>query len=87
MAKKSKKSKKKEIDVLSYHLVPKMEILSESEKSRILKKYDITTEQLPKMRSVDPAVVALGANEGDVIKIERIDKTGKYFIYKVVKGK
>ncbi len=88
MAKKTKKAKtKKEIDVLSYHLVPKMEVLSESEKNRILKKYNITTEQLPKLRSGDPSVSALGANPGDVIKIERADETGKYLTYKVVKSK
>lgn len=75
------------MDVLSYHLVPKMEKLSESEKNRILKKFNITSDQLPKMKHNDPAIVALGAEAGDVIKIEREGKTGKYLAYKVVIGK
>ncbi|NYZ77336.1 DNA-directed RNA polymerase subunit H [Candidatus Micrarchaeota archaeon] len=76
------------MDVLSYHLVPKMEILGETEKNRILQKYGIeSTNQLPKLRPGDAAVAALGAKAGDVIKIHREDKTGKYAAYKVVKEK
>ncbi len=72
------------MDVLSYHLVPKMEIVSENEKNRILQKYEITPEQLPKMLTSDPSVIALGAKKSDVIKIYREDKTGKYLAYKIV---
>lgn len=85
MGKISKKTKdKKAVDVLSYHLVPKMEIVSENEKNRILQKYGITPEQLPKMLTSDPSVIALGAKKGDVIKIYREDRTGKYLAYKLV---
>lgn len=87
MVKKSKKAAKEEIDVLSHHLVPKMNVLSEAEKNRVLKKFEITEEQLPKFRHNDPAVVALKANLGDVIKIERDDGTGKYTAYRVVSKK
>lgn len=89
MVKKTKKSKKakKEIDVLSYHLVPKTEKLNESEKNRVLKKYGIRADQLPKVKSNDPVVAVLEAEIGDVLKIERVDETGKYLTYKVVKGK
>lgn len=88
MAKKTKKTKTtKEIDVLSYHLVPKMEKVDGAEKNRVLKKYGINSGQLPKIKINDPAVEALGAEVGDVIKVEREDKTGKYVAYKVVIGK
>jgi len=75
------------MDVLSYHLVPKMEKINESEKNRILKKYGINSSQFPKLKINDPAAVALEAEAGDIIKIEREDKTGKYLTYKVVVGK
>ena len=88
LVKKTKKTKtKKEIDVLSYHLVPKMEKVNEAEKNRILKKYGVSISQLPKLKINDPAVESLEAEVGDVIKIERQDKTGKYLTYKVVIGK
>ncbi len=64
-----------------------MEKVNESEKNRVLKKYEIESGQLPKMKSGDPEVEALGAEVGDVIKIQREDKTGKYLTYKVVIGK
>lgn len=88
MAKKTKKSAKKsdkeQVDVLSYHLLPKMAILSEAEKNRIIKKYRIEMDKLPVFRKNDPAVVALEAKPGDVIKIERDDGTGKYITYRAV---
>jgi len=84
LAKKTKKSAKEEMDVLSYHLVPKMEILSEAEKNRVLKKFGIGMGQLPRFKHNDPAVVALKAEPGDLIKIERDDGTGKYTAYRAV---
>ncbi len=72
------------MDVLSYHLVPKMEIIGEAEKIRVLKKYGIDENQLPRLRHNDPAVIALGAKPGDVIKIEREEITGRYNCYKIV---
>jgi DNA-directed RNA polymerase subunit H len=81
---KSKKEAKKEIDVLAHSLVPKMEIIKEDAVKRILEKYGITKEQLPKFRHNDPAVKTLEAEPGDVIKIEREDATGKYNVYRVV---
>jgi DNA-directed RNA polymerase subunit H len=85
--KSSKKSAKEHIDVLSYHLLPKMVILNEAEKNRILKKFGVGPGQLPLFRKNDPAVVALGAKPGDIIKIERDDGTGKYIAYRAVAPK
>ncbi|MEM2909309.1 MAG: DNA-directed RNA polymerase subunit RpoH/Rpb5 C-terminal domain-containing protein [Candidatus Bilamarchaeaceae archaeon] len=85
--KKSEKGKKKvmgELDVLSYWLMPKMEILSEDAKKRVLQRFGIVEDQLPKFKASDPAVRALGAKIGDVIQIERNDTSGKYYAYRVV---
>jgi len=72
------------VDVLSHHLVPEMKVLSEAEKAKVLKKYDITEDQLPKIFSKDPAAMALKAKAGDVIHIERNDGTVKHPGYRVV---
>ncbi len=61
-----------------------MKVLAEAEKTKVLKRYGISEDQLPKMFSKDPAAVALKAKAGDVIRIERNDGTGKYPGYRVV---
>lgn len=79
--------KKKEvptIDVLSHFLVPEMKIIDASEKTRLLSKFGVKEQQLPKMLSSDPAAIALKAVPGDVIRIERNDGTGKYIAYRIV---
>ncbi len=61
-----------------------MKVLGEAEKTKVLKRYGITEDQLPKMFSTDPAAVALKAKAGDVIRIERNDGTVKYSGYRVI---
>jgi DNA-directed RNA polymerase subunit H len=61
-----------------------MKVLAEAEKTKVLKKYGVTEDQLPKIFSTDPAAIALKATVGNVIKIERNDGTGKYPGYRVV---
>ncbi len=80
------KKKKQEIsiDVLAHMLIPEMKVLSEGEKTKVLNKFSINETQLPKIKSTDPAVVALKAEPGNIIKIQRDDGTGKYSTYKVV---
>ena len=76
---------KKELDILNHELVPKMEVLSESQKQKIKEEYSITEDgQFPKIKSTDPAVSALGANPGDLIKIHRKEHTGKVVYYRIV---
>lgn len=65
-------------------LVPEMKVLAEGDKSKMLKKFGIDETQLPKIYSSDPAVEALKAKTGDIIKIQRDDGTGKYITYRVV---
>jgi len=54
--------------------------LSEKESEKILKEYNLSKSQLPKILSTDPALPE-GCNPGDIIKIER--KGSKPF-YRVV---
>lgn len=59
---------------------PKHSKLSEKEVSELLKKYNISLVQLPKI-SIDDAGLPENCNIGDVIKIERKEeeKTNLYF--------
>lgn len=82
-------SKKKQIipvefDIFGHFLVPPMTIISETEKKNLLKKYGISEANLPKMKDSDPAAKKLGAQPGDVVKIERDDPTGKYNYYRLI---
>lgn len=76
--------KKKTIDVLSHELIPEMKVLSEGEKRNLLKKYSVEENQLPLIKHTDPAVKALNAEVGDVIRIRRSGETGEYLAYKIV---
>ena len=80
----AKKKPVSSIDVLSHNLVPEMKILEENQKKQVLKQYDVTSDQLPKILLNDPSVQALKAEAGDIISIEREDLTGKYKVYKLV---
>lgn len=74
-----------EYSVLDHEMVPKHEIMDESEVKSLLKKYKITLEELPKIKANDPAVVAIGAKVGDVLKITRKSPTGGIaFYYRLV---
>ena len=79
--------RKKEIptaDVLSHFLVSEMKVIGGSEKSKLLSKFSINEDQLPRMRCTDPEAAALKAVVGDIVKIESDDGTGKYTTYRVV---
>ena len=80
-----KKKDEKVIDVFSNHLVPTHEVITEKEKRALLKKYNISSKQLPKILKSDPAVKALGAKPGDIIRITRKnDLMGDVFYYRSV---
>ena len=79
------KKKPVDIDVLSHALVPEMKIVSsESEKKKILDKYNITERQLPRMNEKDAEAKALGAKIGDIISMQRKDLTNTYTAYRIV---
>ena len=70
-----KKEEEKEIDIIKHVLVPQHAILEEKERTALTAKYNILPQQLPKIFHNDPAVKAIGAKPGDVLKVERISRT------------
>jgi DNA-directed RNA polymerase subunit H len=65
--------------------VPEHTILSKEEEKEILDKFRIRPENLPKILINDPVVKAIGAKEGDILKIIRKSKTaGTSLYYRVV---
>jgi len=70
---------------IDHVLVPKFRIMKPEEVEKVLKKFNITKKQLPKILRTDPMLKGSGAKVGDVIEIERTEETGvKYFYYRVV---
>lgn len=67
--------KVKKLDVLAHDLVPHHTLLTKSETEQLLKDYSIRLVNLPRIFEDDPAAIALGAKEGDVIKIIRKSST------------
>jgi DNA-directed RNA polymerase subunit H len=72
-------------EIFEHNLVPKHEILEEKEKKEVLALYKIQPYQMPQIRSTDPAVKAIGARPGDVLKIIRKSATaGEHIAYRYV---
>ncbi|MBD3309684.1 DNA-directed RNA polymerase subunit H [Candidatus Woesearchaeota archaeon] len=67
--------KKKKFIAKKHTLMPKHVKLSEKDKKSLLEKYHINLKELPKILATDPAIQALGAKSGDVIKIVRHSPT------------
>ncbi len=78
-------TKKKGFDVTEHKLVPEHTILSDEESQELLNKYDIEAHQLPKISSKDPVAKAIGAETGQIVKINRESPTkGKAVVYRFV---
>ncbi|MGQ4875078.1 MAG: DNA-directed RNA polymerase subunit H [Promethearchaeota archaeon] len=80
-------TKKRKIDVLLHELVPKHILLTKEETDELLNKYKIDLIDLPQMFEKDPVAIAIGAKEGDVVKIIRDSQTtvSKVIYYRYVK--
>jgi DNA-directed RNA polymerase subunit H (RpoH/RPB5) len=62
-----------------HELQPKHSKLKSADVSELLKKYNISLAQLPKIKVKDPALPE-GCKAGDVVKIERKEEgTGEYY--------
>ncbi|MEK6934379.1 MAG: DNA-directed RNA polymerase subunit H [Nanoarchaeota archaeon] len=72
---------KEKIDITTHNLVPKHRLLSKEDKEKILKKFNISNNQLPKISRKDPAIRGLDAKQYDVIKIIRNSQTANKSIY------
>jgi DNA-directed RNA polymerase subunit H len=72
-------------DIFEHALVPRHEILPEKEKIELLQKYKVQPYQMPQIKSIDPAVKAIGAKPGDILRIIRKSSTaGEHIAYRYV---
>jgi DNA-directed RNA polymerase subunit H len=68
-------TKKKRIDVLLHKFVPQHLLLSKEESQELLEKYKIELTDLPQIFEKDPVAIAIGAKEGDIVRIVRDSQT------------
>jgi len=72
-------------DIFEHKLVPKHEILTEEEKKQLLTQYKVQPYQLPQIKASDPAVKAIDAKPGDILRIIRKSATaGIHIAYRYV---
>ena len=72
-------------NIFKHELVPEHRILSPEEAEEVLKRYKVEPHQLPWIRASDPAVIAIGAEPGDIIEIKRKSETaGEAIFYRYV---
>jgi DNA-directed RNA polymerase subunit H len=66
-------------------LVPRHEIVASDEREKLLSEYRVQPYQLPRLKSSDPAVKAIGAKPGDIVRITRESPSaGKYLSFRYV---
>ncbi len=70
-------TKIEKFNILNHELVPEHIILKDDEKDVLLKSFNISEKNLPKISSSDPVVKLIGANPGDILKIIRKSQTAK----------
>jgi DNA-directed RNA polymerase subunit H len=78
MANEKKEETKKGIE---HMLVPKHELCTEEEVKKILSKYNIKKQQLPKISVKDPVIIHLGLERGTILKITRNSRTATKTIF------
>ena len=72
-------------DLFEHKLVPKHEILTEKEVEQLLAEYRVHPYQLPQIKASDPAVKAIDAKPGDVLRVIRKSATaGIHIAYRYV---
>jgi DNA-directed RNA polymerase subunit H len=72
-------------NIFEHELVPKHVILKQEEREKLLAQYRVPPYLLPRIKTSDPAVKAIGARAGDIVKIMRKSATaGKYVAYRYV---
>jgi DNA-directed RNA polymerase subunit H len=72
-------------DIFEHALVPMHEILGAKEKEQLLAQYKVHPYQMPQIKSTDPAVKAIGAKPGDILRIIRKSSTaGEHVAYRYV---
>ncbi len=72
-------------DLFEHLLVPRHEILEEKEKEQLLTQLRVHPYQLPQISSSDPAVKAIGAKPGELLRVIRKSPTaGEHIAYRYV---
>ena len=73
------------LNVLLHEMVPDHQIMTGEEVTNLLKTFDISEDQLPKIYHDDPAIKACGGKPGNVIRIIRKSQTaGEATSYRLV---
>lgn len=76
---------KKTFNVLDHVLVPKHERIPAEKIPEVLRELGLDPSQLPLIRANDPAVKAIGAKPGELVKITRTgEPAGKAVVYRLV---
>jgi DNA-directed RNA polymerase subunit H (RpoH/RPB5) len=71
--------------IFDHEFVSKHELLSAEEKEQFLGENKLEPYQLPRINSHDPAIIAVGGNPGDIVRVIRNSKTaGKYVSFRYV---
>ncbi len=74
-----------EVNIFQSDFVPEHVILNPSEKEELLKSYNVSLKQLPRIKKTDAVAALLKAEKGDVIRIKRNDPiVGEYYYYRLV---
>ena len=74
--------KRLQFNILQHELVPNMEILDETQKQDLKKKYNLKTfKQLPEINRFDPQALAMSMRPGDIGKIKRNSVTSLNYDY------
>ena len=72
-------------NIFGHEFVPKHEILTAEEREKLLAEFKVPPYQLPRIKASDPAVTAIGAMPGDIVRVIRKSPTaGKYVAYRYV---
>ena len=73
---------KKNIILVPNHVyVPKHEIISKKEATKVLSEFNCNATELPLIFVDDPAIIGLGVRPGDMIKITRKSGTSGTSLY------
>ena len=82
---KTTKDEEPDFDVSTHTLVPKHELVTDTERKELYEYYAAKPGDFPKILITDPAIRHLAVKEGDVIRITRDSATaGSAIFYRVV---
>ena len=71
--------------IFNHDFVSEHEVLTPNEREKILKEYGMQPFKLPRINASDPAVIAVGGNPGDIVRVIRKSPTaGKFIAYRYV---